>query len=738
MDEHVRGVARTVRNRCAVGDRARRVLAVLGVLAVVSTACLAPNEWDPTGRAPIGNLEIVTDAAGGIRVRGWALDPESSASIPVKVGVGGVVHTTTADLERADVARAYPGKGSRHGFDHTFGPLSTGLHGICVWVENTVGGGEDRLLGCDNIVVSDGSPRGNLETATAAAPLTVTASGWVYDPNTPDPVDVVVTIDGELAARTTADGRRPDVGASHGRPNSGFHTEVTTLPGSHQVCVAAFNVGFGAPRLLGCRDVVVADTESDHRPTGHLVEVTPTGADSVRVEGVASDPDGVAGLQVRLTVDPGSAGETSVLLDVAGGTFATELSGLSEGLHSLCPTGLDIDGGVGVRGERDFVCGSVVLGEVAVGTGGAAGDASWVAPPPGHELRTTSRDAGVSVALRDGSTMWFFGDTLQKDTAGDLEYFVNNSAAWASAGAPTVTLDAVDPSGAAPAPYQFVDAPDFCSGGEYPNPALWPESAVAVPQADGTDRILVFMSKVCLGDEFLEIEGLGMALVELTYDPGDPPDEERIVGTVTELELFGAEHPYGRAAVLGGDGSTIHTYECGRFDPDDQAAWDSCTVGRVAFAQRADPSAWRFYAGGDPEADSSWVADADSAAPIESPTGSEVTAPVAAFNIKADPSHGAYVMVYSPWPGFTDRVEVRVATTPVGPFTDPVTVVLPGCEETTGGVTYLCYAGTAQPALSESGLLGIGYYDQLVTTSPLRGQYMTVTVPFSVVLTGAP
>ncbi|MCZ7628087.1 MAG: glutamate--tRNA ligase family protein [Microthrixaceae bacterium] len=75
-------------------------------------------------------------------------------------------------------------------------------------------------------------------------------------------------------------------------------------------------------------------------------------------------------------------------------------------------------------------------------------------------------------------------------------------------------------------------------------------------------------------------------------------------------------------------------------------------------------------------------------------------------------------MVYSPFPGFTDRVEVRVAETPVGPFTDPVTVVLPGCHDTTGGVEYLCYAGTAQPSLSEPGLLGIGYYDQLVTPSP--------------------
>jgi len=112
--------------------------------------------------------------------------------------------------------------------------------------------------------------------------------------------------------------------------------------------------------------------------------------------------------------------------------------------------------------------------------------------------------------------------------------------------------------------------------------------------------------------------------------------------------------------------------------------------------------------------------------------------PVAAFTVTYDAAHNAWLMVYSPWPGFTDRVEVRVADTPVGPFSDPVTVYLPGCNDTTGGVAYYCYAGTAQPKLSSTGLLGVGYYDQLISVATLRAQYVTVTVPFSVVVTPAP
>ncbi len=712
--------------------------ALAAILAMAAAACLGPTQFDPTGRAPLGNLEVVRDAAGGIRVSGWALDPETSSPIRVKVGSEGVVKTITANLARPDVASFFHKKGTNYGFDYTFGPLSPGVHGICVWVENTVGIGEDRLLGCENIRVSSGDPMGKLESVSTTSPRTVVVSGWAFDPNTSASSEVVINVDGKLADRITADRQRPDVGAAHGRPRSGFYTDVTVDPGPHQICVATFNVGFGNHRLLGCRDVTVAASTEDRRPQGHLTQVTPAGVGSVLVKGTATDPDGAVGLRVRVDVDGGLPAGRSTTVEVSGGVFNAEVTGLAPGLHTLCPVGLDVDGGFGIRGDGEFICGSTVVGDVAVGTGGEAGNPTWVAPPDGHPLRLTSRDAGVSTQLRDGSTMWFFGDTLEHDNVGDLRYFKNNSAAWAAPGAPTVTRDGVDTSGGGSQPWQFVDAPDFCGGSAYPNAALWPESAVAVAQANGTDRILVFMSKVCLGDEFLEIESRGMALVEFTYDPVNPPRDSRIQGTITQVNLFGPEHPYGRAAVPGDDGSSIYAYECGMFDPDNMFEQRPCTVGRVAFANRTDPGAWTYWrgsAGDDHMDDSKWTSDPALATNLESPTGSDVLAPVAAFTLSRDAVHDAYLMVYSPFPGFTDRVEVRVSTTPVGPFTDPVTVTLPGCDDTTGGVDYRCYAGTAQPSLSSQGLLGVGYYDQLITTSPRRGQYMTVTVPFSVVLT---
>ena len=720
------------------GPRGRFALPLVPLVLAVSLvagACLGPTQFDPTGRAPLGNVELIADAAGGIRVKGWALDPETSSPIKVKVGSEGVVREVLANRSRPDVGAFFPGKGPNHGFDYTFGPLSPGLHGICVWVDNTVGSGDDRLLGCDNIVVSDGSPVGKLESVTTPAPRQITASGWAFDPSTSASSEVVVNVDGKLAARELADGNRPDIAKAFGRARSGFLVNIGATPGTHQVCVGVFNTGFGKERLLGCKNVTVAESTADHRPQGHLTAVTPTGPDSVRLTGVATDPDGTAGLKVRLDVDPGTAGSMSSVLAVSGGTFQADITGLDPGLHTLCPVGLDIDGGVGVRGDNEFVCGGAVMGDIGVGTGGQAQNPTWVAPPTSNPLREMSRDAGVSVTLNDGSVMWFFGDTLERNQVGDLLYFKHNTAAWAAAGQPVVTRDAV---AAGSQPYTFVQASHSCTTAGYPTAALWPESSVAVPQDAYTDRVLVFMSQVCLGSGELQIEGRGMALVELTYDRRTPPQDARISGTITAASLFTPDHPHGRAAVLGPDGDTIYGYECGRFDPADPFEERPCTVGRVAFADRANRNAWTFWTGGDWDQPGSWSADVDDAAQLQTTSGQPAVAPVAALTLTHDPAHGAYVMVYSPFPGFTDRVEVRVATTPVGPFTDPVTVMLPGCGESSGGVQYWCYAGTVQPSLSGPGLLGIGYYDQLVTPSPRRGQYMSVTVPFSVLLAPGP
>jgi hypothetical protein len=700
---------------------------VVLVSAALLSACLGPAQFDPTGRAPIGSLDLLVDSAGSVRAVGWAIDPETSAPIVVKVGSEGVIHDVVADVARPDIAAAFPGKGAAHGFDHTFGPLSPGLHGVCVWIPNTVGGGDDRLLGCSNLTVSNPDPVGNLEAVTSLSARRVTVSGWTFDPNSSGSTEVSITVDGAFAARKWADAHRPDVGAAYGRSAAaGFQTDIAVNPGTHQVCVAVWNIAWGNDRLLGCRNVTVAESTEDRRPAGKLTEVRPLGGGKVRVSGSASDPDGPVS-QVRLGVDQGAQALT---VPVAGGSFSTVVEALADGLHTFCPVGVDVPGAAGLTGDRAFLCGSAVLGTTSVGTGGTTSAPTPVGPSSGHPLDGAERDAGVSAVLSDGSVMWFFGDTLERNQAGGLVYFVNNTAAWAAAGSPTVTRD----GSSGGQPVRFATPPgNWCSTeADHPTAAMWPESAVAIPLDGQRDRVVVFMSKVCLGDGPMEIVAKGMAVAETTYDRLAPPVDTPVTGVVTQANLAGVGAAWGRGAFLGAEATPyVYAYHCGTYP----APWGPCKVARALPVSLTNPASWRYWNGGDWSSSASWVEDPGSAAGMVVPETGGSNPPVASFTVTRDVTHGAYVMVYSPWPGFTDRVHVRVSRTPVGPWTAPVEVFLPGCNDSNGGVQYLCYAGTAQPKLDKAGLLGLGYFDQLVQVGPTRGQYMTVTVPFTVVVT---
>ncbi len=63
---------------------------------------------------------------------GWAIDPDTTASIPVHVYVGAVGTAITADGSRPDVATFYPGYGSAHGYVATV-PDPGGRVTVCVY-----------------------------------------------------------------------------------------------------------------------------------------------------------------------------------------------------------------------------------------------------------------------------------------------------------------------------------------------------------------------------------------------------------------------------------------------------------------------------------------------------------------------------------------------------------------------------------------------------------------------------
>jgi len=104
-----------------------------------------------SGRSPEGNLELVSTVPGGIKVEGWAIDPDSAASTAVHVYVDGVGTSYPADKKRADVGSAYPGYGDQHGFVESV-TAAPGVHNVCVYAINT-GPGPHTLLRCQDVIV---------------------------------------------------------------------------------------------------------------------------------------------------------------------------------------------------------------------------------------------------------------------------------------------------------------------------------------------------------------------------------------------------------------------------------------------------------------------------------------------------------------------------------------------------------------------------------------------------------
>jgi len=100
--------------------------------------------------SPVANFYTVTRAPGSSTLlpRGWAFDPDTTASIKVRISVDGVtVGAYPTTVARADVPRVYPSAGSKpHGFLQAIA-ASAGEHTVCVVALN-VGGGADRSLGC--------------------------------------------------------------------------------------------------------------------------------------------------------------------------------------------------------------------------------------------------------------------------------------------------------------------------------------------------------------------------------------------------------------------------------------------------------------------------------------------------------------------------------------------------------------------------------------------------------------
>ena len=317
------------------------------------TGKVAPGDWlalFPKPTSPFGALETTDPDFASTRVSGWAIDADQDAPVDVEISADGLPPLkVSTDQLRPDITKTYVRYTSTHGFTASL-VLLDGPHTICVKALNIVGTpGTTTTLECRKITV-DHTPIGALDKAVQG-PGGILAAGWALDPDTADPIDVALTVDGKGAPGAVANLERADLlnrfpgyGGRHA-----FSALIPVAAGTHTVCATALNAleSEGAPTAaLGCRTLLIRSA-----PVGSLSIASIPG--SVHVKGIAIDPDTAAASLVQISVD-GAARPTLIagatVPPIAGWTpfgndhgFETDLV-LANGSHTVCVTALNVVG----------------------------------------------------------------------------------------------------------------------------------------------------------------------------------------------------------------------------------------------------------------------------------------------------------------------------------------------------------------------------------------------------------
>ncbi len=190
---------------------------------------------------------------GKLRVRGWAIDPDTDAPIRVHVYVDGRARASlAADIDRPDVAARF-GRGSRHGFDGRIS-IAPGSHRVDLYAIGVATGGNTRFG--SGRVSWNGNPFGGVNSGRPRSEAAgCGSSGGRSTARRPDRSGCTSTATAApwRASRPTANGptSRPfGFGTAHG-----FDATVTVGAGAHSVCAYAIDVGSGSNVLLRCLPV---------------------------------------------------------------------------------------------------------------------------------------------------------------------------------------------------------------------------------------------------------------------------------------------------------------------------------------------------------------------------------------------------------------------------------------------------------------------------------------------------
>jgi archaellum component FlaG (FlaF/FlaG flagellin family) len=203
---------------------------------------------------PTAGIDTVAQQSPGLKVSGWATDPNTSNPSTVQVSVDGTLRATL-------VAKAGTGSHPGHGFTSVLS-APNGTHRVCVVaLKSTIYSTANSPAVCGSVTLNF-NPFGRYESATRVGTSnTFAIKGWAIDPDTTSPISVRIAIDGTVVQTASANVSRTDVAQAYPAYGAlhGIATSVTSDQNEHRVCVTALNVGGGTgDTLLGCRIVIAA------------------------------------------------------------------------------------------------------------------------------------------------------------------------------------------------------------------------------------------------------------------------------------------------------------------------------------------------------------------------------------------------------------------------------------------------------------------------------------------------
>ena len=199
---------------------------------------------------PTARTTALTALSTGLRIQGWATDPDTTSAISVRVSLDGKTVRTVA-AGRPD--KTHDG----HGF-RTDIVTHSGRHTVCAVGLNALYGTHDSPASCASITLAL-NPLGSFDTlARAKGSTNLAVTGWAWDPDTTKASTIVATVDGTAARSLTTGVTRTDVAAKYPTAGKtrGFGGVLTADDGEHTVCLTVRNVSGGVDRNLGCKLII--------------------------------------------------------------------------------------------------------------------------------------------------------------------------------------------------------------------------------------------------------------------------------------------------------------------------------------------------------------------------------------------------------------------------------------------------------------------------------------------------